>query len=711
MNSELGIMNNETRKIQSFTEKAIIILALIIPYFLFLIPEGADAAGLKKPPTNLGLVGYWSMNEGSGSFAGDSSGNKNTGTLTNGPTWVDGKRGKALSFDGSDDYVNVASSTSSNITNAITISGWINVGNGTGTKEPIFESISGHASTNRMLVVTGGANNNRITIQFDIGGDNNNWYSSGTITRNTWIHIVYTFNGSLERFYINGVFNSQNSKSGTIAAGIEAMKIGWSESESPDEYFNGLIDDVRIYNRALSATEIQALYKSGAAKRAQGPSNLGLVGYWSFDDGTTTVANDSSGNRNHGRLTNMDSATDWMNGKRGKALDFDGSNDRVVIGDPVDGSLDFDTGSFSYGMWINPASFTGAFDMPWFKGGSSAGTTGYDFELGTSLWVANIADGTTIKSNFFLGSGTLGKWTHIFAIVDRSTNRLIVYVDGKSTGVGTDISAVGSVSNGIAATIGSSNSGTYLFRGLIDDVRVYNRALSAAEVSALYESTYRAVDVSQNNRLTDGLVGFWSFNGPDMSGVTAYDRSGNNNNGTLTNGPALTYGKVGQALSFDGVNDWIDNITQPAIQISPNIFTVVGMLNPGNQTSRFITPNSAGIDQYIQYDATNRRLDVGITEFADINNRLRSSTSGSMPIDTWTHWAVSINNKNIKIYINGVLNSEFNESIDIADWTGNWRIGQRGNSTFWYKGKLDEVRIYNRVLTPDEIKRLYNMGR
>ena len=210
--------------------------------------------------------------------------------------------------------------------------------------------------------------------------------------------------------------------------------------------------------------------------------------------------------------------------------------------------------------------------------------------------------------------------------------------------------------------------------------------------------------------LNQGLVGYWSFDAPDMAGVAAYDRSGNNNNGTLTNGPVKTIGKIGQGMSFDGVNDWIDGITQPAIQTSPNRFTIVGILNPGNQTSRFITPNSAGIDHYIQYDPTNQRLDVGITEFADINNRLRSSTSGSMPIDTWTHWAVSINDKNIRIYINGVLNSEFNESIDIADWTGNWRSGQKGNSTLWYKGKLDEVRVYNRALSPDEIRRLYNMG-
>src|SRR3989338_9509033 len=95
--------------------------------FIFMPTHIANAGIIGKPPSNLGLVGYWSFNEGIGPYAGDSSGNRNQGTLTNGPTWVDGKRGKALSFDGSNDYVNVASSTSLNITNAITISGWINV--------------------------------------------------------------------------------------------------------------------------------------------------------------------------------------------------------------------------------------------------------------------------------------------------------------------------------------------------------------------------------------------------------------------------------------------------------------------------------------------------------------------------------------------------------------------------------------------------------
>ena len=75
-------------------------LGFIIVAALFYASD-ANAGIIGKPPTNLGLVGYWSMNEGTGTMAGDGSGNGNRGTLTNGPTWVDGKRGKALNFDGS----------------------------------------------------------------------------------------------------------------------------------------------------------------------------------------------------------------------------------------------------------------------------------------------------------------------------------------------------------------------------------------------------------------------------------------------------------------------------------------------------------------------------------------------------------------------------------------------------------------------------------
>lgn len=89
---------------------------------------------------------------------------------------------------------------------------------------------------------------------------------------------------------------------------------------------------------------------ASAAVIRRAPNNLGLVGYWSFDDARGSMATDFSGNNNDGTLTNMDQATDWVSGKKGGALDFDGSDDYVDTGD----TTNYQTGSFTLSAWIKP---------------------------------------------------------------------------------------------------------------------------------------------------------------------------------------------------------------------------------------------------------------------------------------------------------------------------------------------------------------------
>jgi hypothetical protein len=114
--------------------------------------------------------------------------------------------------------------------------------------------------------------------------------------------------------------------------------------------------------------------------------------------------------------------------------------------------------------------------------------------------------------------------------------------------------------NGTAnAEIGRSD-GTALWNGAIDDVRIYNRALSADEIKRLYKIGGTARINTSIPGPTNGLVGYWTFDGKDMSGVQAYDRSGNGNHGTLTNGPMRRIGKIGQALEFDGSDDLVNGI-------------------------------------------------------------------------------------------------------------------------------------------------------
>jgi hypothetical protein len=438
-----------------------------------------------------------------------------------------------------------------------------------------------------------------------------------------------------------------------------------------------------------------------AAVLSKPANNLGLVAYWSFDEGTSTTAGDFSGNGNMGALTSMEN-TDWVAGKRGKALDFDGSDEHISIPAQTQTAIGALTHDFTVSAWINPDSLSNGTIV------SHARTTNNGFRITTQ------SNGTILFTTWnvkdYIGTVSAlsaGKWQHVVVTLDANDDASF-YVNGVFVETVTHTAPALVNSDDVfmigAATVSLSSTLTSLFNGKIDDVRIYNRTLTASEISALYQRGSGVRKVSSDT----GLVGYWPFD--EGTSTKAGDFSGYKNNGTLTGAgglPIWTNGKHGKALFFDGVDDWVDTITQPAIQIGPNVFTVSAFIKPGNQNSRFITPNSNGIDQYIQYDPSTRSIGFGITEIADVNNRLRTSTTGSVPVGVWTHWAISINNKNIKIYINGVLDSEYNESIDIADWTGNWAVGQRSNSTFWYLGSLDDLRVYNRVLSATEIFNLY----
>src|SRR3989344_3616023 len=275
----------------------------------------SGAQKFTAPPTNLGLVGYWSMNEGAGTVAGDGSGNGNRGILTNGPTWVDGKRGKAINFDGGDDYVDA--SLVSSKTNNFSFAFWLKVEVTSDTRGTVFFNGSGTNGYGFVAGSTDGGN----TATFFFLAQSIYWLNTSVgWTPNAWQHIVGTLDASnVWRLYRNGnlVFTSVAQS----ALNTPTIRTTLGAESSGGSSIAHSLDEVRVYNRALSAAEIQALYNSGAQKFTAPPTNLGLVGYWSMNEGTGTVAGDGSGNGNRGTLTG---GPTWVDGKRGKALSFDG---------------------------------------------------------------------------------------------------------------------------------------------------------------------------------------------------------------------------------------------------------------------------------------------------------------------------------------------------------------------------------------------------
>jgi hypothetical protein len=209
-----------------------------------------------------GLVGHWKLDEGKTRNTADSSGNNNSGSLqgAGGPTWISGILSNALRFDGVDEYVNVPSSTVFGITGDITIAAWI--------KREALLSYDG------VVAKTDGANvwdydfyfsdgDNRLRLWSDVGSPTP-VLSSREVADTNWHHIAVTRSGAEVTFYIDGFEAGTTTMSGAFANNSVPVRIG---TDGPDydssSMFKGSIDDVRIYNRALSRVEIQALNVSG----------------------------------------------------------------------------------------------------------------------------------------------------------------------------------------------------------------------------------------------------------------------------------------------------------------------------------------------------------------------------------------------------------------------------------------------------------------
>jgi len=438
-----------------------------------------------------GLVGHWTF-DGKDLInnAVDSSGSGNTGYLKGftSTTTASGKIGQALEFDGTDDYVDIPNIA---IPQNFTVTAWVN--SSMSANDDIIIG-SGATAAGNTEAHFGYNNGNEIRyFDVDLVPDTASVSISTAEYKNTWKYITLTKEGNTTKIYSDGYLLNTTSQTGTSLKSFTYLGVTTNNPSGATQRMHGKMDDIRVYNRALSVEEINRLYHLGATtkiattiKSSASSLETGLVGHWTLD-GKNLINNvtDSSGQGNNGHL-DINTATTTKAGKIGQALLLDG-NAVVKIGDPADGSLDFGTNSFSYGLWVYATSSKGGFDMPMGKGGSSAGVNGYDMELGSGAWVVSLADDTQTKSGQLSAQPILNKWTHLFAVVDRNTNIFRIYVDGTPVSAGSDISTFGDVSSTRSFYLGANGVGGNLFLGLIDDIRVYNRALSAEEVARLYK--------------------------------------------------------------------------------------------------------------------------------------------------------------------------------------------------------------------------------
>ncbi|MFZ2252675.1 MAG: LamG domain-containing protein, partial [Minisyncoccia bacterium] len=192
----------------------------------------------------------------------DRTSNANHGNLVNsGATAAaSGKIGQSMSFDGVNDYVNAGNGSSSNITGNLTVSAWIKPQVGSGSQHIISKFAGGPAC--QYLLTT---DSTGTLVYFYTGNGNTGNRAAGNILVNQWSHIVGIWDGIDTKIYINGSFIGNASS--PLAPNLSGTNLYFGMDAGSASPYNGALDDVRIYNRAFSATEVTRLYRLGIGSK------------------------------------------------------------------------------------------------------------------------------------------------------------------------------------------------------------------------------------------------------------------------------------------------------------------------------------------------------------------------------------------------------------------------------------------------------------
>jgi glucose/arabinose dehydrogenase/PKD repeat protein len=223
-------------------ERALRGLTLVLAlYFAGAMP--AHAAG--------GLVAAYGFNEGTGTAVADASGTGNAG-VTSSTSWTGaGRFGSALSFNGTSSRVTIADSASLDLSTGMTLEAWVNPSSlGSAWRTVAFKQ----ATAGMVYALYADNGGGRPTGQVDIGGEQNA-IGTAQLPAGTWSHVATTYDGGTLRLYVNGTQVASKAQTGAIPASSSPLQLGGNSIWG--EYFGGLLDEVRVYNRALSPAEIQ----------------------------------------------------------------------------------------------------------------------------------------------------------------------------------------------------------------------------------------------------------------------------------------------------------------------------------------------------------------------------------------------------------------------------------------------------------------------
>jgi len=618
------------------------------------------------------------------------------GTWSGTAAYSAGVFGQAANFNGSSSYVSIGEVIPSTNTDC-SFSCWFNMA-------------SSFNSDYKSILGGNGSDSFRITIRYVSSGNYNievargregvlyytSSWSSTPLSPSTWYNLVvtYSFSNNTANIYINDSFINSKVLNLSATSTINTnLVLGSYRSDVGFAYFNGSIDQVRIFNKALTPLEVQSLYQErtvlcgGQAETVDILGDNSCIALYPLDGN----ANDLSGNYS-GTPTDVSYGV----GEFDLAGVFNGSSSWIDLSDNS-----FKLSTIAVSAWFNSAStqnLQNIYSCYDYQGQSR----GFNIRLQDNNLILFQTYKSNVNSSLFSSSQIQrNTWNHVAVVATQSSVSIYINgsLDNSGSIVGFDYFTTHPFSIGRAA-----GEAEHYFDGSIDQVRIFNKALSAAEVTTLYNETACDVLACSGTTNTLDILG-------DSSCVAAYPLDGSpldlsgNYNGVQTD---VTYpvGKFDLGGSFNG--------SSSKIAVSQDFG--IGDISKNWTSSVWAKTDSTGSEQiYFARQSNNHNVsfnggntvEIAFYQAAGGNNTIITGVTAS----NWNHIVVSHNasTTTATIYVNNVLKTTINTSgtqaLSVSDFTF---AAHPTISSLFYQVNIDQARFFNKALSAGEVTTLYN---
>ena len=654
--------------------------------------RAADAAGNLSAYSNFasattatagGPVAAYAFSEAAGTTTSDASGNGNTGTLNGATRTTSGQFGSAVVVNGAGAYVDLGNGPTLQLTGSMTISAWIRP-----AAFPVDDAavVSKRASGELGFQLDATVDTGPRTIGFKLtnaSGANMFRYGGTVLQANQWYHIsgVYDATARTLDVYLNGVLDN-GTLLGTVTSTQQNSPLNVNVGRRPGVSgfaFNGAIDEVRIYNRALSPTEIQA--DMGTA--VGGGSPLDTIAPSAPGTLSATASGSSQVNLAWGAATD----NVGVSGYRVERCAGSACTTFAEVATPTGTSFSNTglTANTSYSYRVRAADAAG--NLGFYSNVSSA-TTAQSLDVLPPTVPANLTGTAVSPAQINLS------WT-------ASTDDVGVtgYVLQRCQGAGC----------GTWVTIATPTGTTFSDTGLTPSTtyRYWVRATDAAGNLSGWSNIVTLATPAGNS----GLVAAYAFD--EASGTATADATGNGNTGTLNGATRTGAGKFGGAVAVNGNEAFVDLGDGPTLQLTSSM-TISAWIRaaafPADDAA--VVSKRGGNELGFQLDTTvdtgRRTIGFKLTNAAGGNMFRYGGTT--LLANQWYHISGVYNAAagTLDVYLNGVLdNGTLLGTVTSTQQNSplNVNLGRRpGAAGFSFNGILDEVRIYNRALSPAELQ-------